>query len=61
MDFLSSIGNLQIIIKDEAYKRVNIGVARIAGMAKEIDLKGNHYNVVLLVFFPGYCYVSRIF
>lgn len=34
--------------------RVNIGVARIAGMAVDIDLSGNHYNVALLVFFPGY-------
>jgi hypothetical protein len=39
--------------------RVNIGVARIAGMAIDIDLTGNHYNVALLVFFPGYAYISQ--
>ena|SRR5579859_1023936 len=40
--------------KVQANGSVNIGVARIAGMAVDIDLKGNHYNVALLVFFPGY-------
>jgi hypothetical protein len=40
--------------KFELNESVNIGVARIAGMAVDIDLTGNHYNVALLVFFPGY-------
>ena len=35
--------------------RINISVARISGMDKELVLTGNnHYNVALLVFFPGY-------
>jgi hypothetical protein len=34
--------------------RINISVARIIGMDAELVLTGNnHYNVALLVFFPG--------
>ena len=47
-----SIGNFRFVGM-KLINRVNIGVARIAGMAVDIDLTGNHYNVALLVFFPG--------
>ncbi|KAJ9607881.1 hypothetical protein H2200_007960 [Cladophialophora chaetospira] len=34
--------------------RVNISSAKVAGMAKALDLTGNRYSVALLVFFPTY-------
>ena len=40
--------------------RVNIGVAQILGMAKELVLTGNRYNIALLVFFPGYFFSSLL-
>jgi len=34
--------------------RVNIGVARVAGMATDLKMTGNNsYSIALLVFFPG--------
>jgi sugar phosphate permease len=34
--------------------RINIGNAKIEGMPKELKMKGNDYNVALLVFFIPY-------
>ncbi|KAM3075811.1 hypothetical protein ACMFMG_007938 [Clarireedia jacksonii] len=34
--------------------RVNIGNAKIQGMTEELNMKGNDYNVALLIFFPPY-------
>jgi MFS family permease len=33
---------------------VNIGNARIAGLAEDLVLTGNRYNIILLAFFPAY-------
>jgi hypothetical protein len=32
--------------------RVNIGNAKIQGMTEELKMKGNDYNIALLIFFP---------
>ena len=34
--------------------RINIGNARIQGLEKDLHMKGNNYNVALLVFFVPY-------
>lgn len=34
--------------------RINIGNAKIEGMPKQLKMKGNDYNVALLVFFVPY-------
>ena len=34
--------------------RINIGNARIQGLEKDLDMKGNDYNIALLVFFVPY-------
>lgn len=34
--------------------RTNIGNAKIAGMATDLDLDSNRYSITLVVFFVGY-------
>ena len=61
MRFLSSIGTIPLLQVEalETYCRVNIGVARVAGMATELKMVGNNsYSIALLVFFPGYIIIS---
>lgn len=36
--------------------RSNIGNARLAGLEKELHLKGLQYNVAVAVFFPTYAF-----
>lgn len=39
---------------------INISVANVIGMGEELALTGNnHYNIALLVFFPGYVFRVR--
>ena len=38
----------------EVNRRVNISVAKVAGMGNDLKMKNNSYSIVLLVFFPGY-------
>lgn len=36
--------------------RINIGSAKVLGMAEDLNLgKGERYSVILMLFFPGYC------
>lgn len=46
-----SIGNFRFV-RMKLINRVNIGVARIAGMEIDINLTGNHYSVALSRFLP---------
>lgn len=34
--------------------RVNIGMARLGGMEKDLGMKGNDFNIAMIIFFPPF-------
>jgi hypothetical protein len=53
--FLTGLISIHECVSD---RRINISVANVIGMGEELVLTGNnHYNIALLVFFPGYYFI----
>jgi len=40
--------------------RINISNAKIQGMALELDISGNHFNIALFVSLPSSCSLAKL-